>query len=338
MLSGRARRDRLGTYPAAALPRRSCGQNDARATRSPESPYAEGHLSSRVASLFGANRPRACGLEDLTVSLATLEPRTRWCGGDVDRASRGRWGELGTQCNSRCLRPLEILAGLFTVASLRGPSTDARPCSPKLAPRISVSRPPALCELEEPLSANSDPRRTSRVVPRAPSQIRLQPGESSPCHLAARAAFDSRDQTRSCHHPVRGDGPRAETSSVVLGRECTFVPSCRALRGCPFRNPSRNPSYRFALPPPIVAPASDAVYVGLATAFAAARYVRTDFCHPNQPAYCTRARVLSLEASVLAPGDDARGMAFHDASARFGRTVRAWARGFRPGSSRESDL
>jgi hypothetical protein len=46
-------------------------------------------------------------------------------GNGGSRASRYRWGELGTQCSSRCLKPHETLAGLFTVACFSGSAIDA---------------------------------------------------------------------------------------------------------------------------------------------------------------------------------------------------------------------
>lgn len=102
--------------------------------------------------------------------------------------------------------------------------------------------------------------------------------------------------------------------------------SCRVSRGCPFKESARNPSYRFALPPSHVAPAILAIYVELDTACAAPRYVRTDFCHPNQPAFCTRARGSRSTLPCLRPGTIRGAWRFTTPRTRFGQTVKAMGR------------
>jgi hypothetical protein len=92
------------------------------------------------------------------------------------------------------------------------------------------------------------------------------------------------------------------------------------------KNSARNPSYRFALPPSHVAPAILAIYVELDTACAAPRYVRTDFCHPNQPATCTRARDSRSTLPCLRPGTIRGAWRFTTPRTRFGQTVEAMGR------------
>lgn len=81
----------------------------------------------------------------------------------------------------------------------------------------------------------------------------------------------------------------------------------------PLKESARNPSYRFALPPSHVAPA-------IVHDLRRARYglrrtaIRPNRLLPPKPTCLLHpCSWLSIDAAVLAPGDDTRGMAFHDA-------------------------